>query len=131
MGLDPSGDVSDKTDGEQIASMVIEIEPEPKGSKAYTCKHLTADLRCGIYDDRPLMCRLYPNGKTCGWCGYQEPTQPKMPGVTFTHFVGVYWLGGGWYKMPDGSKARGPKGVVAWMQEQAATLGTGSQLSEE
>lgn len=108
-----------KQDGEQIAAMVIKLkwsDPDT-GKPVYTCRNLTADLRCSIYDKRPQVCRSYPNGKMCGWCGYREPTEPDRDGVTFTCFVGVYSCGGGWYKMPDRSKVRGPLGVVAWMKE--------------
>ncbi len=93
----------------------------------FTCGHLTDDFRCDIYDERPRMCRDYPYGKTCGFCGYQEPTLARQSGVTFPCDVGVRSLGGGWYRMPDHSTVRGPVGVVAWMRENRATLTVGSQ----
>lgn len=30
------------------------------GTHAGACPHLQADMRCGIYEERPLVCRIYP-----------------------------------------------------------------------
>ena len=63
-------------DGEQIAAMAIylgqlEGPPEPHCSLGpahyYTCKNLQDNGDCGIYDDRPQMCRGYPYGGQCGY----------------------------------------------------------------
>lgn len=119
MPIDPTADDYDPTkwtDGAQIAEMVITLEPEPQGSKAWTCKHLTDDRRCGIYDTRPLMCRSYPNAGTCGWCGHAEATRPV--GTVFGCNVGVFDCGNGWMQMPDGTKAHGPGPVVEWFRAQ-------------
>jgi len=35
------------------------------------CNHLLADGRCGIYDDRPLICREYTND----FCEFDEPSE--------------------------------------------------------
>lgn len=37
----------------------------------YSCGHLTADGRCGIYEDRPDTCRLYTPG-TSDLCAFGE-----------------------------------------------------------
>lgn len=73
-------------DGKQIADMIIPItneeaaermkrfgsplEPPVPGDeeegKLFKCKHWNEDTRlCGIYPDRPLMCRAYPYGRPC------------------------------------------------------------------
>lgn len=31
----------------------------------YTCRHLQLNGDCGIYEDRPAMCRDYPYGQVC------------------------------------------------------------------
>lgn len=31
----------------------------------YGCRHIQLNGDCGIYDDRPTMCRRYPNGSLC------------------------------------------------------------------
>ena len=35
------------------------------------CSHLLADGRCGIYDDRPLICRQHSND----YCEFDEPAE--------------------------------------------------------
>ena len=123
MPIDPTADDFDPArydDGAQIAAMVIELEPEPKGSKAWTCRHFdTESRRCGIYEDRPAMCRRYPNDGTCGYCGHVEI--PRPVGTVFPCNAGVFDCGNGWMQMPDGTKAHGPGPVVEWFRNQAAT----------
>lgn len=53
-------------DIKQIAEMSIFLEIEDGGHK-YTCKNLTSDGLCGIYDDRPRMCSQYPYGRSCAF----------------------------------------------------------------
>jgi len=37
---------------------------------AFTCRHWDEETRrCGIYAERPTMCRRFPNGETCRGCG--------------------------------------------------------------
>lgn len=83
-GVDPdNGNVLDEA--EQIAGMVIPLTPkqarerlEAVGSANavnvrwadrghhFTCRHWDASSgRCGIYADRPEMCRGYPYGRGC------------------------------------------------------------------
>ena len=110
---DPDGFV----DGRALADMLIRLPgPTPDGRLRFTCRHLTDELRCGIYEERPDMCRTYPNGGTCGWCGLRY----SGDGVAFTENpFGLFVVpgGNGWYQMPDGSKVRGPLGVLGWMRE--------------
>jgi Fe-S-cluster containining protein len=74
-------------DGETIANMIIPISPkvanerlEAAGSDErvtwkyrgmhFTCKHWDPETKlCGIYEDRPSMCRDYPYEKPCVHCG--------------------------------------------------------------
>jgi Fe-S-cluster containining protein len=46
-------------DGDQIREMAVRLK-----GRAHTCKHF-ADNRCGIYAQRPMMCRAYPYGQVC------------------------------------------------------------------
>ena len=74
-------DVKPLTDIEQIADMLIYLgefaaSPQPmigsgsgKACHYYTCKNLQSDGLCGIYADRPGMCRFYPYE---GKCHYAE-----------------------------------------------------------
>lgn len=69
-------------DGPQILDMIIPLnlqvyptcdnlvdrglEGKPiQGGAFYTCRHLTPDKQCGIYDIRPDMCSGYPYGGRC------------------------------------------------------------------
>ena len=47
-----------------IAPMVIPIK-KLKGEWLYTCKHLGKNGDCGIYSERPQMCRDFPGEKPC------------------------------------------------------------------
>jgi Fe-S-cluster containining protein len=47
-----------------IAPMVIPLKHVRKGS-LYTCKHLQKNGDCGIYADRPQMCRDFPGDQPC------------------------------------------------------------------
>jgi Fe-S-cluster containining protein len=38
-----------------------------QGGAFYTCKHLTPDKQCGIYDRRPGMCAAYPYSQRCNY----------------------------------------------------------------
>lgn len=63
------------TDGIQIATMVIPLGKwsynpitfreynEPL--ELFTCKNLVNHRDCAIYEDRPAMCRTYPDSGTC------------------------------------------------------------------
>lgn len=65
------------TDGQAIADMLIPITrmryTSLDGSNAlvdnpgptYTCKHHQTNGDCGIYQDRPSMCRNFPYGRPC------------------------------------------------------------------
>jgi Fe-S-cluster containining protein len=44
----------------------------------YTCKHYDRDTKlCTIYENRPLMCRNYPNGHACRYPGCKLPGNTK------------------------------------------------------
>lgn len=37
------------------------------------CPHLTEDLRCAIYEDRPTVCRTFDCRNKCSiWCDYER-----------------------------------------------------------
>ena len=53
-------------------------EPDDEGRLRFSCRNLTDDHRCGIYDTRPHFCRSYPEprmfrlgGELLPGCGYQ------------------------------------------------------------
>lgn len=53
------------------------VRPVSKTEKNYyyTCKHFDkASKNCAIYEDRPLMCRSYPDGSGCNYaaCTWEE-----------------------------------------------------------
>lgn len=56
-------------DGAQIGEMIIFLRESTytSGTKQYryTCKHLTAQGDCAIYNNRPWMCSAYPYGEAC------------------------------------------------------------------
>lgn len=43
------------------------------GRATYTCRHWDEETRlCGVYDQRPMLCRDYPYGRGCSHgCSYQ------------------------------------------------------------
>lgn len=67
-------------DGPQIAAMVRYIGPAPPGSTgghhSYSCTSLTDSGDCGIYEDRPVMCRDFPYGRTCTVDGCTRTPDP-------------------------------------------------------
>jgi Fe-S-cluster containining protein len=67
------------TDGEQIAAMVIPIEPSENGWW-YTCRNLQEDGLCAVYETRPAMCREYPYGDQCMFPGCPMYTEPGTGG---------------------------------------------------
>lgn len=94
-------------EAEQIASMVIRLSPKEARERSvafggdgsgfpwsdrnrhFTCRHWDEETRlCGIYPDRPDMCRRYPYGRPCqhgcsclgeAWpqCEAPEPSESK------------------------------------------------------
>lgn len=64
-----------------IAEMVVRIDEDDETRARYTCKHLdTTTGRCRSYDQRPAMCRDYPNygcAVACTFCGFSEPLPPS------------------------------------------------------
>lgn len=50
--------------------LVHEVE-RPAAGHYYTCKHLQDDGRCGIYADRPTMCRNFPHAGRCNYADCQ------------------------------------------------------------
>jgi Fe-S-cluster containining protein len=40
------------------------------GDQLFTCRHWDeVTHRCTAYEDRPDLCRAYPYGRECEWCG--------------------------------------------------------------
>jgi Fe-S-cluster containining protein len=82
------------TDGLLIAAMLVPLDPvdvvfrrvlfdqalgdDGTGREYFTCRHWQEDTRaCGIYDDRPAMCRTYPNHGACDHgCNAVTPAAP-------------------------------------------------------
>ena len=59
-------------------------EPSPDGSLRFRCSNLRADSRCGIYETRPDICRVYPQvemfakgGSLLAGCGYRLVRQSR------------------------------------------------------
>lgn len=50
---------------EEIAAMVIPLDPAEGVAHYYTCKNLLPNGDCGIYQTRPVLCSAYPYGRTC------------------------------------------------------------------
>lgn len=69
-----------------VAEMVIRIDEDDEWRARYTCKHFVeATGLCGVYDQRPKMCREFPYGKVCDYgCGYQNelPEGPALVQIT-------------------------------------------------
>ena len=63
-----------------IAPMLIPLGPigRAKAEWLYTCKHLRKDGDCGIYENRPRMCRDFPGEKPCPFpiCASHGPRNP-------------------------------------------------------
>lgn len=58
----------------QIARMLKPVGFVPStGFTVYSCKNVLLNGNCAIYEDRPTMCRNYPNGKECPFesCTYK------------------------------------------------------------
>lgn len=51
----------------------------PEDPELYTCKHFdpSAGL-CTRYEERPTMCRTFPDGRPCPFCGYTEMPDFKV-----------------------------------------------------
>ena len=52
----------------------------PEEWQTFTCRHWDETSRlCAVYDERPTMCRKYPNGQTCQGCGWKAAeTLPQI-----------------------------------------------------
>ena len=71
-------------DAEQIRGMVIRIK-----GRVHTCKHF-ADNRCGIYAQRPMMCRAYPYASQCNLsdhCSYVMDDFPTARAVRMLEYI--------------------------------------------
>lgn len=45
----------------------------------YTCKHLDPETKlCRDYENRPTMCRDFPYGSECTYCGCTRKTKPLL-----------------------------------------------------
>jgi Fe-S-cluster containining protein len=68
-----------------IAEMVVRIDEDDEKSPRYTCLHFDNETgRCRSYDQRPAMCRDYPNyGKPdalpCFFCAFSESSPSLSP----------------------------------------------------
>ena len=84
--VDPKDPDKRLRDAAQIAEMVIPLTPKEANERQvqfggedgkfrwadrghhFTCRHWDEETRlCGIYEDRPEMCRGFPYGKGCGY----------------------------------------------------------------
>ncbi len=54
-------------DGVMINNMAIYLGVDEDGKHRYNCVHLQASGDCGVYDERPWMCREYPYGRGCDY----------------------------------------------------------------
>jgi Fe-S-cluster containining protein len=60
-------DPDDFPDGQQIVAMLTPRDPL---TTTFGCSNYDAvSRRCTIYDVRPQVCVLYPNGPACPYCG--------------------------------------------------------------
>jgi Fe-S-cluster containining protein len=50
-----------------------------QGQHWYACRHVQLNGDCGIYEDRPRMCRVYPNGSECAFadCTWDPKAQAR------------------------------------------------------
>lgn len=66
-----------------IAEMVIRIDEDDEASPRYGCRHFDEKAgRCSAYEQRPAMCRDYPNyggDFACLYCGFSEPLPSLSP----------------------------------------------------
>ena len=53
---------------------------ENSGGHYYACRYVLLNGDCGIYENRPEMCRSYPNGHECAFeaCTMPEEEQTKL-----------------------------------------------------
>lgn len=83
-------------DGKFLADMLIELTPEeamaraerfdipmaPPTKPVYTCRHWDEETRlCGVYEERPRMCRDYPYARACDHdecCQYRPPYKTQI-----------------------------------------------------
>lgn len=77
---DPS--LSKIKDIEKIATMVIPVASSADGREhVYTCKHLSPEGDCTVYETRPQMCRDFPDEKGCHFwkCTSEQSAYFGMP----------------------------------------------------
>ena len=61
---------SDPEHAELLRWMLIRVGETVEGSTVWRCKlHDPKTGLCNAYELRPEMCRRYPNGVVCAWCG--------------------------------------------------------------
>ncbi|MFI5230753.1 MAG: YkgJ family cysteine cluster protein [Gemmatimonadales bacterium] len=67
-------DTEDDWDKVFTVEMLVRIDDESdENGPRYSCVHFRADVGlCGVYDERPWMCRSYPNGRPCYHCGFSN-----------------------------------------------------------
>ena len=61
----------------QVSHQNVEIYKDESGWYLLIsgrCQHIQPDGRCGIYEDRPAICREYDND----WCEYDEPAEKSF-----------------------------------------------------
>ena len=61
-----------------ISDNILHETPGP----TYTCKHHLPNGDCGIYENRPKMCRNYPYGQPCPYIGCTYRVTEELCTVT-------------------------------------------------
>lgn len=60
-----------------VSEMLLPLAPTPEGRELYGCRHHDATTgKCGVYAERPGMCRRYPihePQRRCVHCGFVAP----------------------------------------------------------
>lgn len=56
------------------------IDYDARGQHWYACRHVQLNGDCGIYEQRPELCRRYPNGHVCQFvdCTWSEESQKRF-----------------------------------------------------
>lgn len=67
---------------QQVEPMFLQWQfqgQDARGQGVFKCKHVMGQSTCGIYEDRPELCRQYPMKPGFKDCGYQFRLRPDLP----------------------------------------------------